>query len=695
MPLKKNRNKAYISTPFLICFLTLSFIAQGAFADEGMWTLNNFPKKLVEQKYHFSASDAWLHHVRLSSARLAGGCSGSFVSSSGLVMTNHHCAASCIEQLSNSKKDFVESGFYAKKIEDEVKCPEIEVNKLVSISDVTAKIQSATKDLNQKDFNEKLKSEISKIEKECSAGSEQTRCDVVSLYHGGIYNLYKYERYQDVRLVFAPEFAAAFFGGDPDNFMFPRYDLDISFLRVYDKQKPLKTDDFFKWSQSGAKESELTFVTGHPGNTSRLLTVSDLELIRDLKLPKNLILMSELRGILTEFQRRGAEQRRIAKGRLFGIENYLKASKGRFLTLTDKKFFATKVAQEQSLIKKINSNPKLKKEYGSAFQENIEANKKLKDITYELDFIENNTYGSKLYQIARALVRAGDEIPKSNEKRFHEFTDSALPQLKQGLFSTAPIYDDLEISMLTFWLTKLREDLTADNAFVKKVLGQKSPEELATELVKNSKLRDVNLRKKLFDGGKAQVDLSQDPMIAFAKLIDPDARRVRKIYEDDIESVLKKNAERIAKAQFAIYGSQTYPDATFTLRISYGQVKGYQENGHAVVPHTDFTGAFARNSGKEPFALPESWLKAKEKMNLSTHLDFCSTNDIIGGNSGSPVINQNAEIVGIIFDGNIQSLGGDYGYDESVNRAVAVDSAGIVESLDKIYGATRITSELK
>jgi hypothetical protein len=679
---------------FLV-LLTLTLFLQRASAEEGMWTLNNFPKKSVEKKYHFNASDEWLKHVQLSSARLAGGCSGSFVSANGLVMTNHHCAAKCIEQISNSKKDYVEAGFYAKTAADEVKCPEIEVNKLVGITDVTSKIQNATQNLNEKDYNEKLKAQIAEIEKACSAGSEKIRCDVVTLYHGGAYNLYKYERYQDVRLVFAPEFATAFFGGDPDNFMFPRYDLDVSFLRVYEQQRPLRTEDFFKWSKSGAQTSELTFVTGHPGSTARLLTVSDLEFARDEKIPKNLILMSELRGLLTEFQRRGPEQKRISKGRLFSIENYLKAMKGRFLTLNDKKFFATKIAQEKNLIQKINTRAKLKKEYGTAFQQNAEANLKLKNIATELEFLETNSYGSKLFSIARSLVRAADELPKPNDKRFHEFTDSSLPQLKQGLFSAAPIYDELEISMMTFWLTKMRENLTADHPFVKKILGQKSPEELANEIVKSSKLKDIQMRHTLFDGGKAKVDASTDSMIAFAKLIDPDARSIRKIYEDDIESVLKKNAEKIAKAQFAVYGSQTYPDATFTLRISYGQVKGYEEKGHLVLPQTTFAGAFSRNTGKEPFALPESWLKAKDKINLNAHLDFCSTNDIIGGNSGSPVINQKAEVVGIIFDGNIQSLGGDYGYDESVNRAVAVDSAGILESLDKIYGASRLTSELK
>ena len=678
-----------------VAIMACPFVSLNVHADEGMWTLNNFPKKTFEKKYHFAPTDEWLKHIQLSSARLAGGCSGSFVSSTGLIMTNHHCASSCIEQLSNAKKDFEAAGFYAKKAEDEVKCPEIEINKLVQISDVTSQILTATKNLSGKEFNDKLKAETAKIEKACSAGSERVRCDVVTLYHGGIYNLYQYERYQDVRLVFAPEFAAAFFGGDPDNFMFPRYDLDISFLRVYDQGRPLQTKDYFKWSKAGAKDSDVTFVTGHPGSTSRLSTIADLELLRDLKLPKNLMFLSELRGLLTEFQKRGPEQKRISNGRLFGVENSLKGMKGRFLTLTDKKFFADRVAQEQNLIKKVSTQSKIKKEYGEALKENKLADQKLKDMFYELDFIEYNTYGSKLFQAARNLVRAGDESQKPNEKRFHEFTDSAMPQLKQSVLSTAPIYDEFEITMMTFYLTKMREYLTADNAFVKKVLGQKSPAELAEYLVQNTKLKDLKVREQLFTGGKAAVDASTDVMIEFAKLLDPDSRRVRKTYEDEIESVLKKNAEKIAQAQFAVYGSQTYPDATFTLRISYGQVKGYSESGHFVDPITRFAGAYDRHTGKDPFQLPESWMKAKDHVDPKMPLDMCTTNDIIGGNSGSPVINKDGEVVGIIFDGNIQSLGGDYGYDESVNRAVAVESSGIVEALDKIYDANRITAELK
>ncbi|HEX7673326.1 MAG TPA: S46 family peptidase [Bdellovibrio sp.] len=671
------------------------FAANHALADEGMWTLNNFPTKTVEEKYKFKATGPWLDHVRLSSARLAGGCSASFVSSNGLVMTNHHCAHSCIEQLSTAKKDFVESGFYAKTQADEVRCPEIEVNKLVEITDVTARIQRKVKGLQGKEYNEALKAEMSTLEKECSQGNDQLRCDTVTLYHGGQYNLYKYKRYQDVRLVFAPEFAIAFFGGDPDNFMFPRYDFDISFLRVYENNQPLKTQDYFKWSPAGAHENELTFVTGHPGSTSRLLTVSELEYIRDVRAPEYLMYLSELRGILTEFQTKGAEQKRIANSQLFGVENSLKGLKGRFFTLTDKKFFAKKVADENAFRAKVNGNPTWKKAYGTAWDEMALAEHDLKNIHTQLQWKEDSWYGSRLFGIAKTLVRAASELPKPNEKRYREFADSALPQMKQRLLSTAPIYDDLEITNLTFNLTKMREQLTADDPFVRKVLGNKSPAELATELVKNTHLKDIKVREELLNGGQKAIEASKDPLIKLLVALDSEARAIRQKFEDDIEPRLRRASEKVAQAQFAVFGSKTYPDATFTLRISYGQMKGYSENGKWVKPYTTIGGAYERATGSDPFALPESWLKAKESVNKETDLNFCTTNDIIGGNSGSPVINKEAEIVGLIFDGNIQSLGGDYGYDGTVNRAVAVHSASVLELLQKVYKAERIVQDIK
>jgi hypothetical protein len=666
-----------------------------ALADEGMWTYNNFPSAAVKSKYGFEPTPQWLDKVRLSSARIAGGCSASFVSANGLVMTNHHCTRGCIDQLSTAEKDYIANGFYAKTAADEIQCPAMEINQLAEITDVTERLNTATQGRTGKEYSDTLKAEMSKIEKEC-ATSDQIRCDVVTLYQGGKYNLYKYRRFQDVRLVFAPEHAIAFFGGDPDNFEFPRYDLDVSFVRVYQDGKPAPQSHYFKWSKAGVKEGDLTFISGHPGRTSRGLTIAELEYHRDVVLPKTLMLMSELRGLMTEFQKRGPEQKRISNNILFGVENAVKAQKGRHEALLDKAFFAQKVAAEQELRQKVNASPELKQKYGAAWDEIAKAQEQLKNVRKEYTFIEKNGgFSSQMYSLAFWLVRGSEELPKENSQRLREFADSNLPALKAQLFSPAPIYPELEIARLEFSLTKLREELGSDHPFVKKVLGKESPLTLATRVVNGSQLRDVKFRQQLFEGGKKAISESKDPMIALARLVDPDARAIRKNYDDNIDSVIRKNSELVAKAKFDVYGTNVYPDATFSLRLSYGSVKGYTEDGKKVAPLTVMSGTFDRHTGQEPFALPKSWLDAKGKLKGNTPMNFASTNDIIGGNSGSPVINKDAEIVGLVFDGNIQSLGGEFGFDESVNRSVSVHSEAISESLKTIYGATRLLEELR
>jgi hypothetical protein len=666
-----------------------------ALADEGMWTYNNFPSAKVKEKYGFEPSQQWLDNVRLSSARIAGGCSASFVSPNGLVMTNHHCVRGCIEQLSTAEKDYTANGFYAKAQADELQCPAMEINQLSEITDVTERLNKATQGLSGKQFADTLKGEMAKIEKEC-ATSDQLRCDVVTLYQGGKYNLYKYRRFQDVRLVFAPEHAIAFFGGDPDNFEFPRYDLDVAFVRVYQDSKPAPIANYFKWSKGGAKDGELTFVSGHPGRTSRGLTVAELELQRDVAMPRMLLYMSEFRGMINEFQKRGAEQERISNNIKFGVENAVKAFKGRHEALLEKKFFASKVAAEQDLRQKVEADPELKKKYGAAWDEIAKALEQLKTVRKELGYIENGQgFSSKLYDIAETLVRAADELPKENSQRLREFSEARLPGLKAQLFSPAPIYPELEIAQLEFSLTKLREELGADHPFVKKVLGKESPAALAARVVNGTQLRDVKVRQQLFEGGKKAIAASQDPMIKLFAMVDPDARAIRKTYEENIESVIKKNSELVAKAKFDVYGTNVYPDATFSLRLSYGSVQGFMDEGKKVAPMTQMAGAYERHTGEDPFALPKSWLDSKSKLKLSTPMNFVTTNDIIGGNSGSPMINKDGEIVGLVFDGNIYSLGGEYGFDENVNRTVAVHSDAIIESMQKIYGATRVLEELR
>lgn len=661
----------------------------------GLWLLNDFPSDRVQREHGFKPSKEWLDKVRLASVRLARGCSGSFVSPGGLIMTNHHCAHHCIEQISTKAKDYDANGFYAAAEKDEVKCPDMEVNQLVDITDVTARMTAATKGLSDKDYGAAQKGEMSKIEKECATGDD-VRCDVVSLYHGGMYHLYKYRRYQDVRLVLSPEFSIAFFGGDPDNFMFPRYDLDVSFVRVYQNGKPASTPTYFPWSPAGPKEGDLTFVSGHPGHTSRNLTLAELEYTRDYALPARLMRLTEARGAIYEFQKRGKEQKRISTATLFYVENGIKALKGRREALVDTAVWQAKVAEEKALRARVEADPDLKASVGGAWDAIAQAEAQLVPIRKPYGYLEaGHGFWSDLFSIARGLVRATEELTKPNERRLREYVDSQMPATRQQMLSPAPIYDEFEILTLTLSLTQLREELGADHPIVRKVFGKLSPAELATSLVKGSKLKDVSVRKALLDGGKAAVDASNDPMIELARRIDPESRQVRSRYEDLVEGPINRNSELIAKARFKVYGTSVYPDATFTLRLSYGVVKGWNEGGTEVKPITTIGGAFERHTGKHPFALPESWIKAKDKLTASTPFDFCTTNDIIGGNSGSPVINKEGQIVGLIFDGNIHSLGGDYAFDPAKNRAVAVHSEGLIEALDKVYGAKRIREELK
>jgi len=658
-----------------------------------MWTFNDFPTELVAQKFHFTVTPEWLAHVRASSVRLARGCSGSIVSPNGLVMTNHHCAHRCIEELSSGKQDLVKAGFVAKTAREERKCPNVEVNQLLEISDVTQRINAATEKLSGGEFFEAIKGEMSQIEKEC-ATSESIRCDVVTLFGGGRYNLYRYRRFQDLRLVFAPEFSTAFFGGDPDNFMFPRYDLDVAFLRIYENGEPARTDDYFRWSAAGAAEGELAFISGNPGKTSRLSTIAELKYQRDIALPEELLKQARWRGLLAEFQVLGSEQERISTARLFSVENGFKSMEGRREALVDEEFFAQKVAEERDLRGKIDADPQKKALYGTAWDELAAATERLKRIRKPLAYLERGqAFSARLFDVARQLVRAADELPKPNRQRLREFAESNLPVMRQALFSPAPIHRQLEVTTLAHSLSEMREQLGPDHPAVKAILGRNSPRELAEALVKGTKLDDVEQRRLLYRGGKSAVAASGDPMIRFALRIDPYAREFRKHYEDEVESVIQKNSERIARARFAVYGSKTYPDATFSPRLSFGRVRGWGEDGSPVPPITTFGGAFERDTGQPPFALPRSWLAARSRLDLSTPLNFCTDHEVVGGNSGSPMINRNLEIVGLIFDGNIHSLGSTYGFPPNA-RAVAVHSRAIIEGLEKIYGATRIAQEL-
>ena len=672
------------ATVLLLC------VPASAYADEGMWTFDNFPAAKVKQAYGFAPSRAFLDHVRKSSLR-TGGCSASFVSPDGLVMTNHHCVIGCLAALATSQKDLVADGFYAKTREDEVRCPNFELNQLVAITDVTRTIQAATAGKTGADANAAQRAAVVKVQQSCGA-DPSVRCDVISLYHGGIYDLYRYKRYDDVRLAFAPEFSVAQFGGDPDNFNFPRFDFDVGMVRAYENGKPAASPDYLRWSAAGSKPGELVFVSGNPGGTSRELTVAELAYERDYALPTVLVQLAERRGILEQFEKRGPEQLREASDQLFGLENGFKVETGRRLALVDAAFFNSKVAEEKRLRAAVAAKPALRG-YASAWTE-IE---RLQPLNQSIGRRYGAATGAMRGMLGTALtlVRAADERTKPAAQRLPEFTDQPLARLARTIGSRTPFYPDLEEVQLAFGLTKLRETLGTDDALVKAFLGNDSPDQVAHRLVSGTKLGDPAVRKALFDGGATAIAASTDPMIVFARTLDPQLRAIRKADEDQIGAPERAAAERIAKARFAVYGTSIDPDATFTLRLSYGAVKGFTTlAGAQVPPYTTIGGLFARATGAEPYVLPKSWLDAKPALNLSVPMNLSTTNDIIGGNSGSPLINARGEVVGLIFDGNIYSLGGDYGYDAQRNRSVAVDSRALMEGMSKVYHADRLVSEI-
>jgi hypothetical protein len=662
-------------------------------ADEGMWTFDNFPSRTVYQKYGFSPSAQWLNHVQLSSLRIAEGCSASFISPHGLVMTNHHCVLDCVEQLSSAESNFVQNGFSAATPADERKCPAFEIDQLVQIHDVTADVQQALAGKTGSAANAALHAKEAQLQQSCGS-DPSTLCEIVSLYEGGVYDLYRYKRYSDVRLVFAPEMSVAQFGGDPDNFNFPRFDFDIGLVRAYENGKPIASPDYLKWSANGSTDGELVFVSGNPGGTSRELTTAQLAFERERSLPSVIPAVSEYRGLLERFVTEGPERAREADEDLFFDENTYKVVYGREQALLDPQFFDIKVREEQKLREAIDANSKLADDK-SAWDDIARIQAVRGDLDDELAATRFFRF-SGLLEDAITLVRAADQRTKPNDQRLPEYTDQGLVAIKQQISAPIPLYKDLEELKLRWLFSMARRDLGVDNAFVHKLLGKESPEQLADRLVSGTHLDDAKVRAALYDGGQSAVAASTDPMIVFARSIDPDLLAFRKDYEARVEAPTRAAAERIAKARFAIYGTSVYPDATFTPRLSYGTVKGFPNaQGQSVPPYTTIGGLFERATGAPPFKLPESWLRAKSDLNLGTAMNLSTTNDIIGGNSGSPLINKEGEIVGLIFDGNIFSLGGDYAYDARQNRAVAVDSRALLEGMRKVYHLDRIVAEIE
>src|SRR5215469_17039589 len=673
-------------------------------ADEGMWLYSNPPRKLLKEKYGFEPSDEWLLHLQRSSVRFNSGGSGSFVSEDGLVLSNHHVGADALQKFGDKDHNYTRDGFYAKTQAEEKRCLDLELNVLMSIEDVTDRVNAAVKsDASPEQAFLARRAVIAEIEKE-SQDKTGLRSDVVTLYQGALYHLYRYKRYTDVRLVFAPEQQIAFYGGDPDNFEYPRYDLDVCFFRVYENDKPAHLDNYLKWSTAGVKDSELIFVSGNPGSTSRLDTMAQLEFLRDTGYPLVLERLARRDEVLKKFSAESAENDKIAHEDVFSAENSLKAIRGYEFGLKDKALMDKKEAEEKSLREALVSSPAEKNEVGDPWPEIAKAMDTEKQIYLPLTFFERRGgFSGQLAAYARILVRAAEERPKPNGERLREFRDSALPSLEQDLFSTAPIYKSLERVMLADSLGEMK-DRMPDDPLVNRVLGGKTPAELAQYLIDNTQLEDVSVRKQLYEGGKSAVESSSDPLIKVMLEIEPESRAVRKQYDDEIDSTVRRDGAAIAKIRFAKEGTSSYPDATFTLRLSYGVMRGYTEDGEGTtakgkkLPYfTTFAGAFQHASdheNKDPYKLPESWMNAKSKIKLNTPLNAIETADIIGGNSGSPVLNKAGELVGIIFDGNIQSLPWDFVYDDSIGRSIQVDSRGILEAVRDIYGANSLADEL-
>ena len=691
------RNRLLPLVPLLLCLLA----AADAGADEGMWLFNAPPLKLLKEKYGFEPSPQWLDHLQKASVRFNSGGSGSFVSADGLIITNHHVGADALQKFSDAEHNYLRDGFYAANRTEEKACLDLELNVLMNIEDVTARVNAAVAEklaaLHSADTSAALaarKAVIADIEKE-SKDKTGLRSDVVTLYQGGLYQLYRYKRYTDVRLVFAPEEEIAFYGGDPDNFEYPRYDLDVCIFRAYENGQPAHPEQFLRWSANGSVEHELVFVSGHPGSTSRQLTLAALQDARDRALPRTLAQLYRRETLLAAYGSRSFENARRARGELFGIRNGRKALDGRLAGLLDPELFAKLAANEASLRSRIDAG--YTPEASSAYFRIANAEKEIANNAPLYDAFEGRRgVRSKLFGIARTLLRASEERAKPNGTRLTEYRDSRLASLELQLFSEEPIYDDLEQLTLADALTEMAGQFGMADPNVRMALGGKSPKDRAAELVLHCKLKDVATRRKLYDGGAAAVNGFSDPMLDLARALDPAARMARKVFEEQDE-VQQQAYAQIAAARFAIEGTSAFPDATFTLRLSYGTVEPYQEAGKTVPAYTDFAGLYARaaeHADLPPFTLPPRWAESKGRLKMGTPFNFVSTADIIGGNSGSPVVNKAGEFVGIIFDGNLQSLPLDYLYTAKQARAVSVDSRAIVEALDQVYHTQALVAEL-
>ncbi|MGI9225693.1 MAG: S46 family peptidase [Woeseiaceae bacterium] len=678
---------------FAVALVAMSL---SALADEGMWTIDNFPSEQIADKYDVDINDKWLRSAQLATTRLENGCTGSFASPDGLILTNNHCTWGCIRNLSSETRNLSDEGFMAMSRGEELQCPGQQISVLVDFDDVTSAIAGAIADLDDADANDARKAKLTDLESECEESADgKLRCEAVSLYNGGQYFIYKYKRYDDVRLVFAPELDIAAFGGDPDNFNFPRWCLDMSFLRAYEDGKPASTPNYLKWRQAGPQENDPVFITGHPGSTDRQLTMSQLRMLRDVSYPLWLLRYSEFRGRMIAWADTSPEAARIVQQRLLIFENGIKVRRNLLKALHNDEMMGRKAGQERELREAIAANPEWQASYGEAWDLIDGAIEAHRNMYEEHLFIEDAAgLQTDLFDYARTIVRGTAELELPNNERIRAYTDAALPQVEQGLLAERPIDRGYEKLRMAFSLDKMREWLGPDSKYVHLVLGNESPDALAEQLVDGSRLDDPAYREELWAGGVEAVAASDDPMIQLALAVDEPARALRKRYEDEVEAPRTRGEEMIADARFQVYGTDTYPDATFTLRVTYGAVEGWQEKGEMVDPFTKTSRLFERATGQRPFMLPDSWQQAREDLDPGTAFNFVATTDITGGNSGSPIVAADGALVGLAFDGNIHSIAGNYWFDPAINRTVGVNTAIILEALRTVYGADHLVDEL-
>jgi hypothetical protein len=656
-----------------------------------MWTFDAPPLDYWKTRYNFTPDQAWLDHVRLSSIRLPG-CSASFVSSEGLVMTNHHCGRACTAAASPPDTDYMKTGFVAPTIASEKKCPMLYVDQLVGIEDVTGRIQSAVTAKSAGDQVKQRDATISTIETQCSTGG--IRCQVVPLYQGGVYSLYKYRRYSDLRLVFAPEEAIAFFGGDPDNFTYPRYDIDVTLLRVYENGQPFHPQDYLKWSANGATDNELVFVVGNPGGTGRLNTVAQMEYLRDVQYPSNLAAYKRSIAIYKNLSAQSEALSRRYNNALFGAQNSFKAVTGYEAGLTNERYMAAKRAFEKDFRARVARDPKLAAQYGNTWNAIAVAEDSLRNLAVRARYYSLG--GSSITSIAAALVRLPGQAALADPLRLPGFRGPAIDRIKTQLQGNLPIDTALDRANLIAWLTAAQQELSPKDPVLTAMLAGRTPEQAANALLSSTRVGDASFRAALINGGSAAVQQSTDPLIVLARNVDryslPISTKVAR-WSD----IVSANAEKVGRAIYAAYGKSLPPDATFTLRISDGVVAGYPYNGTIAPYKTTFYGLYGHSAdfdNKPPFNLPQRWLDKKNSVDLSTPLDFVSTNDIIGGNSGSPVINRNGEVVGLVFDGNIESVSNRFFVSDDVMRAVSVSSPAIPQAI-RVFGATGLADELE